>query len=174
MGDRLSHMHDDRHHPEYVVKLPRSFKKGVEYIIRRNVWFQMINTPLVALGICLYRHFAMSDPAQFEAANAYIMKWAMASHDVDVNIDENIGEFMGTPYILGYIAACCETELEDGIPSMNWTRFIKAMTRLVGFYKLNRDYTGKVERLENYAAITDPAIFEKTLREDFAELIKEE
>ena len=48
------------------------------------------------------------------------------------------------------------------------------MTRLVGFYKLNRDYTGKVERLENYAAITDPAIFEKTLREDFAELIKEE
>ncbi len=114
------------------------------------------------------------DSAQFEAANAYIMKWAMASHDVDVNIDENIGEFMGTPYILGYIAACCETELEDGIPSMNWTRFIKAMTRLVGFYKLNRDYTGKVERLENYAAITDPAIFEKTLREDFAELIKEE
>ena len=46
---------------KYVVKLPRSFKKGVEYIIRRNVWFQMINTPLVALGICLYRHFAMSD-----------------------------------------------------------------------------------------------------------------
>jgi len=114
------------------------------------------------------------DSAQFEAANAYIMKWARASHDIDVNIDENIGEFMGTPYILGYIAACCEAELQDGVPSMNWPRFIKAMKRLVGFYKLNRDLTGKVERLENYAAITDPAIFEKTLREDFAELIKEE
>lgn len=114
------------------------------------------------------------DSVQFEAANAYIMKWAMASHDVDVNIDDQIGEFMGTPYILGYIAACCETELQDGVPSMNWPRFIKAMKRLVGFYKLNRDYTGKVERLENYAAIADPIIFEKTLREDFAELIKEE
>ena len=45
----------------YVVKMPRSFKKGAEYIIRRNLWFQCINTPLVALGICLYRHFVLSD-----------------------------------------------------------------------------------------------------------------
>ena len=101
------------------------------------------------------------DSAQFEAISAYIMKWAMASHDVDVNIDEQIGEFMGTPYILGYIAACCEVELQDGVPSLNWQRFIKAMTRLVNFYKLNRDYTGKVERLENYASITNSKIFEK-------------
>lgn len=46
---------------KYVVKMPRSFKKGVEYIIRRNLWFQLINTPLVALGICFYRHFVLSD-----------------------------------------------------------------------------------------------------------------
>ena len=46
---------------KYVVKMPRSFKKGAEYIIRRNLWFQLINTPLVALGICLYRHFVLSD-----------------------------------------------------------------------------------------------------------------
>ena len=46
---------------KYIIKMPRSFKKGVEYIIRRNLWFQLINTPLVALGICLYRHFFMSD-----------------------------------------------------------------------------------------------------------------
>ena len=46
---------------KYVVKMPRSFKKGVEYIIRRNLWFQFINTPLVALGICLYRHFVLSN-----------------------------------------------------------------------------------------------------------------
>ena len=46
---------------KYVVKMPRSFKKGSEYIIRRNLWFQCINTPLVALGICLYRHFVLSD-----------------------------------------------------------------------------------------------------------------
>ena len=46
---------------KYVVKMPRSYSKGVEYIIRRNLWFQFINTPLVALGICLYRHFVLSD-----------------------------------------------------------------------------------------------------------------
>jgi hypothetical protein len=46
---------------KYVVKMPRSFKNGAEYIIRRNLWFQFINTPLVALGICLYRHFVLSD-----------------------------------------------------------------------------------------------------------------
>ena len=46
---------------KYVVKMPRSFKKGVEYIIHRNLWFQLVNTPLVALGICLYRHFVLSN-----------------------------------------------------------------------------------------------------------------
>ena len=46
---------------KYIVKMPRSFKKGAEYIIRRNLWFQLINTPFVALGICLYRHFVLSD-----------------------------------------------------------------------------------------------------------------
>ena len=57
---------------KYIVKMPRSFKKGVEYIIRRNLWFQLINTPLVALGICLYRHFFMSDRVEsnlFSAVN---------------------------------------------------------------------------------------------------------
>ena len=46
---------------KYVVKKPRSVEQGVSYIIRRNLWFQIINTPLVALSICLYRHFVMSD-----------------------------------------------------------------------------------------------------------------
>ena len=46
---------------KYIVKKPRSYEHGVDYIIRRNLWFQCINTPLVALLICLYRHFVMSD-----------------------------------------------------------------------------------------------------------------
>jgi len=46
---------------KYLVHKPRSMEKGVDYIIRRNLWFQLINTPLVALAICLYRHFMMSD-----------------------------------------------------------------------------------------------------------------
>ena len=46
---------------KYVVRKPRSYEKGVSYIIRRNLWFQFINTPLVALGICLYRHLVLRD-----------------------------------------------------------------------------------------------------------------
>ena len=46
---------------KYWVRKPRSYEHGVDYIIRRNLWFQLINTPLVALIICLYRHFAMSE-----------------------------------------------------------------------------------------------------------------
>ena len=45
----------------FVVRMPRSYDRGVGYIISRNLRFQCINTPLVSLLICLYRHFAMSD-----------------------------------------------------------------------------------------------------------------
>jgi len=45
----------------YVVRMPRSYDHGVGYIISRNLRFQCINTPLVSLLICLYRHFVMSD-----------------------------------------------------------------------------------------------------------------
>ncbi len=44
----------------YVVRMPRSYERGINYIISRNLRFQLINTPLVALFICLYRHFVMS------------------------------------------------------------------------------------------------------------------
>ena len=46
---------------KYVLKMPKSYQQGVDYIIRRNLWFQLINTPLVALSICIYRHLVMSD-----------------------------------------------------------------------------------------------------------------
>ena len=45
----------------YILKKPGSNDRGVDYIIRRNLWFQLINTPLVSLMICLYRHFVLSD-----------------------------------------------------------------------------------------------------------------
>lgn len=46
---------------KYIIKKPRSTKQGVSYIIRRNLWFQLINTPIVALVLCLYRHFVLSE-----------------------------------------------------------------------------------------------------------------
>ena len=45
----------------YMIRMPRSYERGVSYIISRNLRFQCINTPLVSLLICLYRHFAMSE-----------------------------------------------------------------------------------------------------------------
>ena len=45
----------------YIEHMPRSYKRGINYIISRNLRFQFINTPLVALFICLYRHFMMSE-----------------------------------------------------------------------------------------------------------------
>ena len=46
---------------KYLIRMPRSYDRGVSYIISRNLHFQCINTPLVALIICLYRHFVMSE-----------------------------------------------------------------------------------------------------------------
>ena len=37
----------------YIVRMPRSYDRGVSYIISRNLRFQCINTPLVSLLICL-------------------------------------------------------------------------------------------------------------------------
>ena len=45
----------------YMIRMPRSYDRGISYIISRNLRFQCINTPLVSLLICLYRHFAMSE-----------------------------------------------------------------------------------------------------------------
>ena len=45
----------------YMIRMPRSYDRGVCYIISRNLRFQCINTPLVSLFICIYRHFAMSE-----------------------------------------------------------------------------------------------------------------
>ena len=44
----------------HILGIPTSLDRGVEYIIRRNLWFQLINTPLEALFICAYLHFPMS------------------------------------------------------------------------------------------------------------------
>jgi len=46
---------------KYIFRMPISTEQDVDYIIRRNLRFQLINTPLIALMICLYRHFLLSD-----------------------------------------------------------------------------------------------------------------
>ena len=48
---------------KYLVRNPVSMddsRRDVDYFIRRNLYFQIINTLLVTLMICLYRHFVMS------------------------------------------------------------------------------------------------------------------
>lgn len=44
----------------YIFKMPPSLNEGVDYIIKRNMRFQLINTPLVALIICLYLNRSLS------------------------------------------------------------------------------------------------------------------
>lgn len=44
---------------KYLVRNPVSMddsRRDVDYFIRRNLYFQIINTLLVTLMICLYRH----------------------------------------------------------------------------------------------------------------------
>lgn len=38
----------------YVLKMPASMDKGADYIIRRNLWFQLINSPLETILMCTY------------------------------------------------------------------------------------------------------------------------
>ena len=45
---------------KYIVHMPASLDEGVEYVIRRNLRFQLINTPLCALMVCLYLHFVLA------------------------------------------------------------------------------------------------------------------
>ena len=77
---------------KYIVKMPRSFKKGVEYIIRRNLWFQLINTPLVALGICLYRHFVLSDR----------MEWLQVGASAGISNHFSMVNFLETLAIIAF------------------------------------------------------------------------
>jgi len=49
---------------KYIIRVPvrmADSRKNVNYFIRRNLYFQVVNTLLVTLMICLYRHFALSD-----------------------------------------------------------------------------------------------------------------
>ncbi|MBQ5352709.1 MAG: LytTR family transcriptional regulator DNA-binding domain-containing protein [Bacteroidaceae bacterium] len=46
---------------EYLFRMPHTNERGVEYIIRRNLRFQVVNTLLVSLMVCLYRHFMLSN-----------------------------------------------------------------------------------------------------------------
>ena len=49
---------------EKVFGLAMTDREGVNYIIRRNLIFQLINTPLIAVMICLYRHFVLSNAVE--------------------------------------------------------------------------------------------------------------
>ena len=46
---------------KYLLRLPPSFDQGVSYILRRNLIFQLINTPLVALMLTFYFHYLLGD-----------------------------------------------------------------------------------------------------------------
>ena len=68
----------------HLLGLPASLNRGVDYIIRRNLWFQLINSPLEALFICAYLHFPMSsigatDPLSWKGILQAILLLAFCS-----------------------------------------------------------------------------------------------
>ena len=68
----------------HILGMPTSLDRGVEYIIRRNLWFQLINTPLEALFICAYLHFPMNsvgaaDPLSWKGILQAILLLAFCS-----------------------------------------------------------------------------------------------
>ena len=68
----------------HILGMPTSLDKGVEYVIRRNLWFQLINTPLEALFICAYLHFPMcsvgaADPLSWKGILQAILLLAFCS-----------------------------------------------------------------------------------------------
>ncbi len=52
----LAEMDDKR-----ISNSGHSYGEEINYFIRHNLYFQLINTILVALMLCLYRHFLLSD-----------------------------------------------------------------------------------------------------------------
>ena len=78
---------------KFLVRMPRAFDKGVKYIIRRNLWFQLINVPLVALAICLYRHFIL--PRFLETGSPQYIALLEKNR-------LSLGNFMETLVIIGF------------------------------------------------------------------------
>lgn len=44
---------------KYLLRMQASLERGVDYMIRRNLWFQIINIPLETMMMCIYLHYAM-------------------------------------------------------------------------------------------------------------------
>ena len=91
---------------KYIVKMPRSLSKGANYIIKRNLWFQLINTPLIALIICLYRHFVLSDKIE---ANQFSLINYLESFAIIAFCSFAIGLYWRFKFRSRYLAA----ELEE-------------------------------------------------------------
>ena len=71
----------------HILGIPASLDRGVDYIIRRNLWFQLMNTPMEALFICTYLHFPMSntgaaDPLSWEGVLQAVLLLAFCSFAV--------------------------------------------------------------------------------------------
>lgn len=63
---------------KYLLRMPAAFDKGAEYIIRRNLWFQLINTPLVALMVCSYLMLFTSLPSPLTLSSYLTMLLILA------------------------------------------------------------------------------------------------
>ena len=94
----------------YIIRMPRSYDRGVNYVISRNLRFQCINTPLVSLCICLYRHFAMSTSRGLEIpSNVFSLSNYLETLVIIAFLSFAIGLYWRFKFRSRYLA----TELEE-------------------------------------------------------------
>ena len=94
----------------YIIRMPRSYDRGVNYVISRNLRFQCINTPLVSLLICLYRHFAMSTSRGLEIpSNVFSLSNYLETLVIIAFLSFAIGLYWRFKFRSRYLA----TELEE-------------------------------------------------------------
>lgn len=125
--------------------------------------------------ISYYLTHKVSAPQMNQAAQ-YIFSWVVASGDVSVVVDEEIGT-LGTsvesmPYHIAYLAAYSYICLTENIKELDERHFMSAIDILLQFYVPNKELTGKVELLENYLQLQKEGKLEEELSRLWHKLFK--
>ena len=100
-----------------------------------------------------------------------LVKWAINSSDVMIELDGPAVMFAEkeetVPYMIAYIAASAEYLLEHQQRSLDVSGRVAVVERLLGFYELNKQYTGKSNVLEKYIKARLNGRLKESVIEDF-------
>lgn len=122
-----------------------------------------------------YLTHKLSAPQMNQAAQ-YIFNWVVASGDVSIVIDEEIGSLAtsveGMAYHIAYMAAYSYYCLSEDVKKLDEKLFMDAIDVLLQFYEPNREQTGKVELLDKYQQLQKEGKLEEELSKLWHKLSK--